>query len=252
MESYETLVTTSRSTERSQTERHAAFAQLVAHFGTMAFAYAQQMVHDEQLAQDITQEAFLTAYQRLAQLREPAAFPGWLRRIVHTKCHRALRVKRPAIVPIECVATMETADGDLAQQIADADTAQTIVDCVMGAIAGLPEHERSVVRLFYFDGYSIRDVAAALDLPITTIKKRLQYARDRLRKQLLDQYQKGNLPVQTGCVSHWRDCTGQIKRSSFAILPQWDTPLQTWTLQAGQWLLPLFAVLSPEPVLCPV
>lgn len=222
MQSYETLVAVVRSNEYNQRQRHAAFAQLVAQFSTMALACAQQIVDDEQLAQDVTQEAFLTAYQQLTQLREPVAFPGWLRRIVHTHCHRVLRIKRPETLPMERLKTALTAEGDLAQSVADADTAQAVVDYVMAAIADLPEHERTVVRLFYFEGYSIRDVAATLDLPVTTIKKRLQYARDRLRNRLLDQYQKGNLS------------------------------LQTWALQAGQWLLPLLAVLSPEPVLCAV
>lgn len=231
MQSYETLVTISRSTEYNQTQRHAAFAQLVACFHSMALTYAQQLMDDEQLAQDITQEAFLVAYQQLAHLREPAAFPGWLRRIVHTQCHRTLRTKHLEILPLEQLERTLTANGDLAQHIAEADAAQAIVDCVMGAVAGLPDHEQSVVRLFYFDGYSIRDVAAALNLPITTVKKRLQYARDRLRNRLLDQYQKGNLNLQ-----------------SWGL----QASLQSWGLQAMQWLLPLFALLSPQPVLCPV
>ncbi|MCB0189649.1 MAG: sigma-70 family RNA polymerase sigma factor [Caldilineaceae bacterium] len=222
MQSFEPLVTTARSPQYNREQRHAAFAQLVTQFHGMVFTYAHQIVGDEQLAQDAIQEAFLTAYQQLAQLREPAAFPGWLRRIVHTHCHRLIRTKQLASVPLEQAEAVLLADGDLAKFLADADAAQAIVDCVMGAVADLPEHEQSVVRLFYFDGYSIRDVAAALNLPITTIKKRLQYARDRLRNRLLDQYRNGNLS------------------------------LQTWALQAGQWLLPLFAVLSPALVLCPV
>ena len=222
MQSYETLVAVVRSNEYNQRQRHIAFAELVAQFSTMALACAQQILDDEQLAQDAIQEAFLTAYQQLAQLREPAAFPSWLRRIVHTHCHRLIRTKQLESVPLEQAETVLLGDGDLAKFLADADAAQAIVDCVMGAVADLPEHERSVVRLFYFEGYSIRDVAATLNLPITTIKKRLQYARDRLRSRLMDQYRNGNLS------------------------------LQTWALQAGQWLLPLFAVLSPALVLCPV
>lgn len=222
MQPHEILVTIARSTESNQAQRHGAFAQLVTQFRSMVFTYAHQIVGDEQLAQDATQEAFLTAYQQLAQLREPAAFPGWLRRIVHTHCHRLIRAKQLVSVPLEQAETVPLAEGDLAQHIADADAAQAIVDCVMAAVADLPEHERTVVRLFYFEGYSMRAVAAALNLPITTIKKRLQYARDRLRDQLKDQYRNGNLS------------------------------LQTWALQVGQWLLPLLALLSPQPVLCPV
>ncbi|MEZ4680771.1 MAG: sigma factor [Caldilineaceae bacterium] len=74
MQSFEPLVTTARSPQYNREQRHAAFAQLVTQFHGMVFTYAHQIVGDEQLAQDAIQEAFLTAYQQLAQLREPAAF----------------------------------------------------------------------------------------------------------------------------------------------------------------------------------
>ena len=219
MQPFEPLVTAARSPQHNREQRHAAFAQLVTQFYGMACAYARQLLGDEQLAQDATQEAFLAAYQQLAQLREPMAFPGWLRRIVHTQCQRLIRTKRLDSVPFIGLDTLLATDGDLAQQIADTDAAQAFVDCVMAAVADLPEHERSVVRLFYFDGYSIREVAEALGLPVTTIKKRLQYARTRLRNQLSARFE------QLGLTS------------------------QSWTLQVGQWFLPLFG-LAPAPLLC--
>ena len=154
------------------------------------------------------------------QLREPAAFPGWLRRIVQTHCHRFTRLKRPESVPFEALETTLITTADLAQLVADADATQAIIACVLGAVADLPEHEQAVVWLFYLDGYSIREVAQALKVPVTTIKKRLQYARDRLRRHLIDRFKQGG------------------------------STMQTWALQVGQWLLPLVAVLA-APVFCP-
>jgi RNA polymerase sigma factor (sigma-70 family) len=220
MQSYELLVIAIRSEQCAPSQRHAAFAQLVAQFHPMVVTYAYQLLGDAQLAQDVTQEAFLTAYQQLDQLREPAAFPGWLRRLVHTHCHRFTRVKRPESLSFEALETTLITTEDLAQLVADADATQAIIACVLGAVADLPEHERAVVQLFYFDGYSIRAVAQALKLPVTTIKKRLQYARDRLRRHLTDHFKGGGLTMQT------------------------------WALQAGQWLLPLLAVFGAPP-LCP-
>ncbi|MEZ4868289.1 MAG: sigma-70 family RNA polymerase sigma factor [Caldilineaceae bacterium] len=222
MQSYESFVIVACTQQAEQAQRHAAFAQLVRQFRGMALTYAYRVLGDEQLAQDVTQEAFLTAYQQLAQLREPAAFPGWLRRIVHTHCHRVTRRKQPDNVPLACLDRTLPFDDDLAQQIADADATQALVDWVLNAVADLPDHERTVVRLFYLDGYSIRDVAQALDLPVTTIKKRLQYARDRLRKRLLDHCKQGGMT------------------------------LQSWSIQIAQVILPLFAVMTAAPVLCPV
>jgi len=60
----------------------------------MAFACAYALVGDAYLAEDIAQEAFITAWQKLSQLREIEAFPGWFKRIVLTHCNRLLRGKR--------------------------------------------------------------------------------------------------------------------------------------------------------------
>ncbi len=59
-----------------------AFGQVVRRFQDMAYASAYATVGDACLAQDIAQEAFLDAYLNLSKLRDPAAFPGWLRRII--------------------------------------------------------------------------------------------------------------------------------------------------------------------------
>lgn len=225
MQTYEPFITAIQAADSALAQRHAAFAELVRRFGGMAFGYAYQLLGNEQLAQDATQEAFLTAYQRMAQLREPAAFPGWLRRIVHTQCHRFTRAKRPDSVSLEQIADATSAD-DLAQRVADEDAARALVDCVMQAVAALPEHERTVVRLFYLEGYSIGEAAQALNLPVTTIKKRLQYARQRLRNHLLERFKNGGAP------------------------PGWT--LHTVGMQIAQWLLPLFSMAAAEPVLCPV
>ena len=57
----------------------------------MAFACAFAVLGDVYLAQDTAQEAFIVAWQKLGQLREPAAFPGWFKRIVLTQCNRLTR-----------------------------------------------------------------------------------------------------------------------------------------------------------------
>ena len=71
--------------------RREAFGELVIRFQDMAFGCAFAVLGDAYLAQDTAQEAFVVAWQKLAQLREPAAFPGWFKRIVLTQCNRLLR-----------------------------------------------------------------------------------------------------------------------------------------------------------------
>lgn len=159
-----------------------AFGALVRRFQDMAVAYGYSLMRDLSLAEDAAQEAFLEAYLCLPQLREPAAFPGWFRRIVFKQCDRLTRGKAPAVVPLE--ATQEIFSTHQTQ--IEAMEEGELKDQVWLAIDTLPERERDVVMLYYLSGYSQQEVSAFLDVPVTTIKKRLFSARLRLREMLID------------------------------------------------------------------
>src|SRR3954463_10535165 len=99
MTGYEPLV---RKTQAAEGEaREEAFGELIALFQSAAHGWAYDALGDAQLAQDVAQESFLTAYQKIDQLRDPAAFPGWLKRIVLTYCNRSTRRKSPSLTPFE-------------------------------------------------------------------------------------------------------------------------------------------------------
>jgi RNA polymerase sigma factor (sigma-70 family) len=159
-----------------------AFGALVARYQDMAYGYAYALLGDPHLAQDATQEAFLAAYRHLAQLREPEAFPGWLRRIVQTQCHRLTRGQPASIQPLDAVRSLAAGRADPAQvaEVADATRRLTAV------IGALPANQRTVFVLCAIDGYAQRDVAAFLDLSIDAVKQLLRRARRRLQERMLD------------------------------------------------------------------
>lgn len=158
-------------------EQRIAFDELVQRFYGMAFQQALNMLDDVHLAEDAVQEAFLSAYLRIGQLREVEAFPMWLRRIVQTHADRLVRGKKVAIV------SLDTQD-EIAWELP---TPETMVEDqefharVYRALDALPEHERAVTEGFYIQGESQQELADRLQLPLTTVKKRLQYARQHLR-----------------------------------------------------------------------
>jgi RNA polymerase sigma factor (sigma-70 family) len=158
-----------------------AFAEIVRRFEDMAVAYGYSLVGDFQLAEDAAQEAFLEAYVCLGQLREPAAFPGWFRRIVVKQCDRITRRKQP---------TLETLPAE--QQAApegnriEAEEKGEMKNHIWTAIDALPEHERAAVMLYYFSGYSQQEVSEFLGVAVTAVKKRLHSARRQLREMLMD------------------------------------------------------------------
>lgn len=77
-----------------------AFSGLVLRFQDMAHATAYAILGDHSLAEDAAQEAFVTAWLKLRNLREPDAFPGWFRQIVIRECSRTLR-RTESAVPLD-------------------------------------------------------------------------------------------------------------------------------------------------------
>src|SRR2546423_12972667 len=140
-----------------------AFGLIVRRFQGMAYAWAYAMLEDAQLAEDVAQEGFIEAYLNLPKLREPAAFPGWFRRIVFKQGDRVLRGKRLATVPLEPATSFDLPLDDLNPiHLAENSEMQSFV---RGAIEALPEHERVVMLLFYADGYTLKDISAFLEVP---------------------------------------------------------------------------------------
>ena len=186
MESTEALVERARDGAQAENARHLAFAELVRRFEDLAFACACARLRDPALAEDAAQDAFLVAWERLDQLREPAAFPGWIRRLVLTQCHRRLRGSRLRLVD-QAEAHEVPAERDEAADAEAADEASV----VRHALSRLAPGDRLVLILFYGSGRSQAEMAEWLRVPITTIARRLAHARRRLRRQALDGFAGG-------------------------------------------------------------
>src|SRR5258708_1586850 len=97
-ESLETLIDCARAPAAPLVVRRAAFGVIVERYQDVAYGYALAGLGDPHLAWDAAQEAFLTAYTSLEQLRSAEAFPLWLRRIVRTSCRRLRREHQPPMV----------------------------------------------------------------------------------------------------------------------------------------------------------
>ncbi|NKB69854.1 MAG: sigma-70 family RNA polymerase sigma factor [Candidatus Latescibacteria bacterium] len=154
-----------------------AFEPLVRHYQNAAFATALRYVSARVEAQDIVQDALVTAYCRLGQLRDRARFGGWLMHIVANRCRDWLR-QRNRQQPLETAAWVgeEAALAEHARQMRRLD--------LQAAIQGLPEHYRQAVLMYYLSGLSYREIADSMDVPQSTVRGRLQQGRLRLRRLL--------------------------------------------------------------------
>lgn len=141
------------------------------------------LTRDEQTAEDIAQESFIRAYQKLAQYNKTYAFSTWLYKIADNIAYRQLRQLKPAsdideiseIVPDNKPPLDDQTDKLLASE------------AVQKAIDTLPLDYRQVVILYYWDGCTYEQIAEITERPIGTIRTWLFRAKEHLRKELYGQ-----------------------------------------------------------------
>lgn len=166
-----------------------AFTQIVQRFQDMAFGYAYSKLGDFHLAQDVTQEAFIEVYRQLPNLRVPEAFISWFRRIIFKYCDRIMRINHVQTLSLDA----EVAEGGhtLADNLGSTQsTSSHIQDQVLEAIKSLSEPQRVATTLFYINGYSLQEVANFLEVPMTTVKKRLYDSRKQLKERMMNMVAK--------------------------------------------------------------
>lgn len=160
-----------------------AFSRLVACFQGTAYAFAYGWLRNKELAEEAVQDAFVEVFFSLSNLREPAAFPGWLRVIVFRCCDRLSRGKQPQTVPLAEAAEAEVEAKDPESLL---ETKQ-LQGWLQKALLRLREQERLTVSLFYMGGYRQAEIAVLLKEPVGRIKKRLYNVRRRLRDQMMQE-----------------------------------------------------------------
>ena len=165
---------------RAQGGELAAFRELVVRFQDMVVGYAYSLLGDFHLAEDAAQEAFLAVFQDLAALQQPGAFVPWLRTVVGKHCDRISR-RRRSTEPLEADDERLIVDAPSPLDAIEHDEVEGLVG---RAIASLPTKQRDVVTLYYIGEQSGREVATFLDLPLTTVKKRLHDSKPRLRRSM--------------------------------------------------------------------
>lgn len=155
----------------------AAASVAIQRYERMVYGSALRVLRDPHRAEDAAQETFLKAHERIGTLREPAALPGWLKRICVRHSIDQLRKNQPA--SIEDLEVPDHRPGPAAA----AETADAL-ERFRAALATLPESLRLVVSLRDVDGLSTAETAEALGITEAAAKMRLSRGRRELRAAL--------------------------------------------------------------------
>src|SRR5579871_3679624 len=174
-----------------------AFSQLVKQYDRNIFRIAQHIMHNEDDAQDVVQDAFLKAYQNLGQFQGNYKFYTWLVRIAVNEALMKLR-RRRTDKTVSMDEDVETEEGSMPREVADWGPnpeqlygQSELGDILQRTIQGLPQSFRTVFVLRDIEGLSTEETAEMLNLSVPAVKSRLLRARLQLRERLNRYFQKG-------------------------------------------------------------
>jgi RNA polymerase sigma-70 factor (ECF subfamily) len=163
----------------------AAFLLLYERHRTPVFRFACRMLGSSQLAEDVTQECFLSVLRRPDAFRaERASLRTYLCAIARHLALKQLRKRGQETLtddpPVDADAATRTTAGDPLKTAIDGEEAEA----VRQAVQELPPLQREAVVLFEYQEMSLADVAAVCETDVGTVKSRLHRARERLRRTL--------------------------------------------------------------------
>jgi RNA polymerase sigma factor (sigma-70 family) len=152
-------------------------ALVLAHHAAV-YRYACRLCGCPTEAEDLTQQTFLIAQQKLPQLREPQRACSWLLAIVRNCFLKSIRKTRPT--PAQDVDLIMEHVAEAAPEIESIDREE-----LTAALAELPDEFRVVLLMFYFEELSYQAIADQLQTPIGTVMSRLSRAKGHLRRRLI-------------------------------------------------------------------
>ena len=164
----------------------AAFSELVYKYQKSVHALAWRKIGDFQIAEEIAQDTFLQAYKKLASLKNPTQFAGWLYVIAANLCTDWKRRKRPIMKSLETDApgALEKTSYEMyLEEQREKKAAEHRREIVRNLLDKLPESERTVVTLHYLGEMTSESISEFLGVSVNTIKSRLRRARKRLQKE---------------------------------------------------------------------
>jgi RNA polymerase sigma-70 factor (ECF subfamily) len=136
------------------------------------------MVKDADAAKDIAQDSWKTIMNKIHDLKEPSSFSSWAMRIVYTKSLDAIRETNRKRQKQENLANL--ANERIIETEGYEENTQLKIE-LLKAIRSLSDHHQMVLKLFYVEDYSLKEISATLNISIGTAKSRLFHAREHLK-----------------------------------------------------------------------
>ena len=163
-----------------------AFSVLVRKYQKSVHALAWRKIGDFHIAEDITQDTFLKAYQKLSTLKKPQRFASWLYVIAANHCSTWLRKKRLWTQSLEDTNSVQLEKATYSGYVIEENErmmVETQREVVKKLLAKLQESDRTVITLYYFGGMTYQEISKFLGVSVGAIKTRVYRVQQRLKKE---------------------------------------------------------------------
>jgi RNA polymerase sigma-70 factor (ECF subfamily) len=159
-----------------------SYGELVRRYQTSVFNVCYRVLGERREAEDLAQEAFIRAHERLRTYDETRPFGPWIRRVAANMCLNHLRSHRRVVQPLDDEHDLPAAEpgSDLASAVEEREAQSRVRE----AILSLPPNYRAVIELRHFQGLTYDEMAQALSLPLSDIKSHLFRSRRLLAQRL--------------------------------------------------------------------
>ena len=211
----------------------AAFSTLVKKYQRSVHALAWRKIGDFHIAEDITQDTFLKAYQRLSTLKEPQSFASWLYVITANQCKAWLRKKRTWTQSLEDTSSAQLEKATYSGHIIEENermSVETQREVVKKLLAKLQESDRTVITLYYLGGMTYEEISEFLGVSEAAIRNRLYRARRRLKEEEpMIREALGNFQITPNLTDNIMREISRLK----PIAPSGSKPLVPWAIAAS-------------------
>ena len=172
-----------------------AFAYLVDTYKNMVFSLAFKMTKNREEAEEVSQDTFIKAFKNIHKFKGDSKFSTWLYRIAYHACLDAIKKNKNhnnSLEINEVTYNQIKSVDDILQGIERKERAKVMNDCLLK----MPEEERSILWMFYFDELSLKEIIEVTNLSEANLKVKLYRARKRLLA-IVEEY------VEPELISHY-------------------------------------------------
>ena len=190
---------------------------------------------NEDDAEDAASEIFLLVIQKIGTIKKPAAFNGWLKKVIENKYVSMLRKKHEftmddeEYIENECNTDTESCPEVVPHEKLDNDETQKII---YNIVSELPEKYKSVILMYYYSNMSVESIGKALDISEGTVKSRLNYARGKIEEKIRAYEKKGIKLYSIDILKSLRQIISNISQNT-QVTTQFSTVMNSLASSSG-------------------